>query len=81
VILRHADALWTFVYIEGSRANNTAERAVRHGEILRNISGGAHCQEGSRFAYPFTAPGLLAAAEIRSVSEVTPALRCSSQPY
>lgn len=49
-ILRHADALWTFVYIEGVEpTNNTAERAVRHGVILRNISGGTHCQEGSRF--------------------------------
>jgi len=49
-ILRHSDALWTFVRVEGVEpTNNTAERTVRHGVILRNISGGTHSQDGSRF--------------------------------
>jgi transposase len=49
-LLDHADALWTFVYIEGVEpTNNAAEQAVRHGVILRKISCGTHAGHGSRF--------------------------------
>lgn len=49
-LLKHAESLWTFVYIEGVEAtNNRAERAVRHGVILRKISGGTNSETGSRF--------------------------------
>ena len=35
-LLKHAESLWTFVYIEGVEpTNNRAEQAVRHGVILR----------------------------------------------
>ena len=49
-ILKHADSLWTFVYIEGVEpTNNRAEQKVRHGVILRKISGGTNSEAGSRF--------------------------------
>ena len=42
-LLKHADALWTFLYIEGVEpTNNTAERAVRHGVLYRKGSYGTH---------------------------------------
>jgi transposase len=49
-ILKHTDALWTFVHIEGVEpTNNRAEQTVRHGVILRKISGGTNSEAGSRF--------------------------------
>jgi transposase len=49
-LLRHADALWTFVRIEGVEpTNNAAELVVRHPVLLRNVSYGTHSEAGSRF--------------------------------
>ena len=49
-LLKHADALWTFLYVEGVEpTNNVAERAVRHGVLCRKTSYGTHSEEGSRF--------------------------------
>ncbi len=49
-LLKHADSLWTFVFIEGVEpTNNAAEQTVRHGVIARKLSGGTHSQAGSRF--------------------------------
>ena len=49
-LLKHRDALWTFVYVEGVEpTNNGAEQAIRHGVILRKISYGTHSAAGSRF--------------------------------
>ncbi|MEO7329980.1 MAG: IS66 family transposase [Minicystis sp.] len=49
-LLKHRDALWTFVYIEGVEpTNNGAEQVIRHGVIMRKISYGTHSEEGSRF--------------------------------
>ena len=43
-------ALWTFVRIEGVEpTNNSAERAVRHGVLVRKVSGGTKSDGGSRF--------------------------------
>jgi transposase len=50
LLLKHFDALWTFVYHEGVEpTNNDAEQTVRHGVILRKISYGTHSEAGSRF--------------------------------
>ena len=49
-LLKHTDALWTFVYVAGVEpTNNGAERAVRHGVLCRKTSYGTHSVEGSRF--------------------------------
>jgi transposase len=49
-LLDHADALWTFVRVEGVEpTNNSAEQVVRHGVIIRKISYGTHSEAGSRF--------------------------------
>lgn len=49
-LLRHADALWTFVYKEGVEpTNNGGERILRHGVILRKLTHGTHSTNGSRF--------------------------------
>jgi transposase len=49
-ILKHADALWTFVRVAGVEpTNNTAERALRHAVLWRKSSYGTHSQAGSRF--------------------------------
>jgi transposase len=49
-LLKHADALWTFVRVdEVEPTNNSAEQVVRHGVILRKISHGTHSEAGSRF--------------------------------
>jgi transposase len=49
-LLRHADALWTFVYKEGVEpTNNGSEQILRHGVILRKLSYGTHSPRGSRF--------------------------------
>lgn len=49
-LLKHADALWTFVRVEGVEpTNNAAEQVVRHGVILRKLSHGTHSEAGSRF--------------------------------
>jgi transposase len=42
--------LWTFVRVEGVEpTNNDAERALRHGVIYRETSGGTESEAGSRF--------------------------------
>lgn len=49
-ILKHRDALWTFVddpQVEPT--NNEAERALRHAVILRKLSFGTQSDRGSRF--------------------------------
>lgn len=49
-LLKHFGALWTFVHHEGVEpTNNEAEQTVRHGVLLRKVSGGTHSEEGSRF--------------------------------
>ena len=49
-LLKAKVALWTFVRVEGVEpTNNSAERAVRHGVILRKVSGGTKSKGGSRF--------------------------------
>ena len=49
-LLKRADALWAFLYVEGVEpTNNIAERAVRHGVLCRKTSYGTHSEEGSRF--------------------------------
>ena len=50
-ILKRADALWTFVDVEGVEpTNNAAERAVRPAVLWRRVSFGTQSAEGSRFA-------------------------------
>ena len=42
--------MWTFVRVEGVEpTNNSAERAVRHGVLVRKVSGGTKSDHGSRF--------------------------------
>ena len=49
-LLRHFDSLWTFVRVRGVEpTNNPAEQVIRHGVIIRKISGGTHSEAGSRF--------------------------------
>jgi len=49
-LLDHTEALWTFVRVEGVQpTNNTAEQIIRHGVIMRKLSHGTHCEQGSRF--------------------------------
>jgi transposase len=49
-ILKHRDALWTFVDVEGvGPTNNHAEQEVRHGVLMRKVSGGTQSERGSRF--------------------------------
>ena len=49
-ILKHRDALWTFVNVEGVEpTNNHAEQQVRHAVLIRKISGGTQSERGSRF--------------------------------
>jgi transposase len=49
-LLRGETHLWTFVRVEGVEpTNNHAERALRHGVIYRELSGGADSEAGSRF--------------------------------
>ena len=49
-LLKHFDALFTFVYREGVEpTNNTAELRVRHAVLLRKTSYGTHSSAGSRF--------------------------------
>ena len=49
-LLKAKVALWTFVRVEGVEpTNNSAERAVRHGVIIRKVSGGTKSEGGSRF--------------------------------
>jgi hypothetical protein len=46
----HADALWTFVEVEGVEpTNNRSERGLRHAVIWRKSSYGSHSEAGSRF--------------------------------
>ena len=46
----HADALWTFVDIDGVEpTNNRSERGLRHAVIWRKSSYGSHSEAGSRF--------------------------------
>jgi len=49
-IYRHRRALFTFARVDGVEpTNNQAERALRHGVILRKTSFGTHSAAGSRF--------------------------------
>jgi transposase len=49
-LLSHEDWLWTFVDVCGVEpTNNEAERAERHGVLLRKTSGGTDSPQGSRF--------------------------------
>jgi transposase len=49
-ILKHREALWTFVDVEGVEpTNNHAEQQVRHAVLIRKISGGTQSERGSRF--------------------------------
>ena len=49
-LLRHSDALWTFVRVAGVEpTNNAAEQTVRHPVLIRNVSYGTHSEAGSRF--------------------------------
>lgn len=49
-ILEERVSLWTFVRVPGVEpTNNSSERAVRHGVMLRKSSFGTHSEEGARF--------------------------------
>jgi transposase len=49
-LLGHEEWLWTFVDVCGVEpTNNEAERAERHGVLLRKTSGGTESRQGSRF--------------------------------
>lgn len=49
-LLRLEPFLWTFVTTPGVEpTNNQAERELRHGVLLRKISGGTDSEAGSRF--------------------------------
>jgi transposase len=49
-ILKHRQALWTFVQVEGVEpTNNSAERAIRPGVQRRKMSFGTQSEAGSRF--------------------------------
>jgi transposase len=49
-ILKHRDALWTFVSVEGIEpTNNHAEQEVRQGVLIRKLSHGTQSERGSRF--------------------------------
>lgn len=50
-ILRHWEAMWSFVVTEGMEpTNNAAERALRPAVIWRKVSSGTRSDAGSRFA-------------------------------
>lgn len=49
-LLEEYDALWTFTEVQGvSPTNNAAERALRHGVILRKIQLGTQSEKGNRW--------------------------------
>lgn len=49
-LLEVEQAMWTFVRLPGVEpTNNTGERAIRPGVILRKLTFGTHSEEGSRF--------------------------------
>jgi transposase len=49
-LLKHIDALWTFVYRDGIEpTNNTGERAIRRGVVIRKTSFGSQSEHGCRF--------------------------------
>ena len=49
-LLKHRDALWTFVRVEGVEpTNNHAEQQVRHPVLLRRMSHGTQSIAGSQF--------------------------------
>jgi transposase len=49
-LLEEYDALWTFCEVEGiSPTNNAAERALRHGVLLRKIQLGTQSEKGNRW--------------------------------
>jgi transposase len=49
-LLDEYDALWTFCEVEGiDPTNNVAERALRHGVLLRKIQLGTQSQNGNRW--------------------------------
>jgi transposase len=49
-VLEEYDALWTFCEVEGiDPTNNAAERALRHGVLLRKIQLGTQSENGNRW--------------------------------
>ena len=49
-LLDEYDALWTFCEVEGiDPTNNVAERALRHGVLLRKIQLGTQSEKGNRW--------------------------------
>lgn len=49
-LLEEYDALWLFSEMPGiDPTNNAAQRALRHGVILRKINGGTKSEQGNRF--------------------------------
>lgn len=49
-LLKHREALWTFVQLDGVEpTNNAAERAIRPGVLWRKHSFGTHSAQGARF--------------------------------
>ena len=51
-LLAEYDALWTFCNVQDIElplTNNAAERALRHGVIMRRVQGGTHSQQGNRW--------------------------------
>jgi len=49
-ILKHEQAMWTFVYVEGVEpTNNFGERLIRHSVMYRKTSFGTQSPAGSRF--------------------------------
>jgi transposase len=49
-LIAESDALWTFCEVEGAEpTNNRAERAVRHGVLLRKTQLGTQSDRGSRW--------------------------------
>jgi transposase len=49
-LLGEYEALWTFCEVQGiDPTNNAAERALRHGVILRKVNGGTKSEPGNCF--------------------------------
>lgn len=71
-LLRHEDALFQFVLIEGLSAdNNLAERSVRPLVIIRKISGGSRSDEGTK-----TRMGLASLFETWAARHINPFEEC-----
>jgi len=69
-ILKTEPAMWTFVHHEGVEpTNNTGERAVRPGVLLRKSSIGTQSERGSRYVERMLTIGTTLKRAGRSVSE------------